>query len=84
MNLSKATEYADSMLETEHSDGCTWSPDFWVGICCKRHDMLRRFKQISAPQADWYFFLMMIRRGFPLAPLYYAAVVVARRFGAYR
>ena len=83
MKLKEAREFTIRKIAEGHkSDGCTFVPEFWVADACKVHDMLLRFrpiptgeiKKITPYKCDWIFFLLLLRRGFILAPIYYAAV----------
>lgn len=77
MRLSQASRFAESMRKQGYkSDGCTFAPDLWIKPCCEVHDFLLHFKQCSRWRADWIYFLLMVRRVFPFAPIYYAAVTV--------
>ena len=75
MTLTDAISFKDLKLKEDHkSDGCTLAPDFWIKECCQVHDMLIRFRKVSPWRADWIYFLLMCRKVFPLAPVYYIAV----------
>ena len=80
MNLNHAVQYAkDKLAEGYKSDGCTFAPDFWIKECCVTHDMLRRFQPVTPARADFIYLLHMLKKLFPLAPIYYIAVVIARK-----
>lgn len=87
MTLNEFIEYGDKKLaEGEMSDGCTFSPDFGISIWCKRHDMVRRFKPISASEADKHFFDGIKSEGlkyYPIAYIYYIFVVIARKINLF-
>lgn len=78
MNLQEALEYTDEMLRKGHeSDGCTMAPDLGISRFCRMHDMLRRFKPVSATRADSLFFKGIMTKGWrylPVAVLYWLFV----------
>lgn len=77
MKLKEAIKYKDEkLLEGHKSDGCTFAPDFWIKECCQTHDFLIRFRKVSSFRADWIYFLLMLKKLFPLAPIYYIAVSI--------
>jgi len=75
MDLKQAIKFKDKKKkEGLKSDGCTFSPDFWIRECCEVHDFLLHFDKCSRFRADWVYFLLMLKKAFPLAPVYYAGV----------
>lgn len=85
MNLSEAIIYTDKRLSEGHeSDGCTYAPDLGIKKWCVMHDMLRRFTPIPAYEADILLMEGIKSKGYryyPIAYLYYIAVVVTRKLG---
>lgn len=77
MTLNQAIEFTTQKLKQGYtSDGCTFAPDFWIRDACVVHDVLLQFNPVSSFRADWIYFLLMLKKGFVLAPLYYAAVTL--------
>ena len=78
LTLEEAMQYTDDMLAQGHkSDGCTMAPDMGINRFCRMHDMLRRFKPVSALQADNLFFQGIVTKGpryYPIAVIYWLAV----------
>ena len=78
MNLEQATIYTDKKLSNgEKSDGCTFAPNLGIKKWCIMHDMLRRFKPVSALEADNLFFKGILSEGkkyTPVAMIYWLAV----------
>ena len=78
MDLEAALLYTQQKInEGNKSDGCTLAPDLGIKHFCVMHDMLRRFKPVSAFRADNLFFQGIITKGFryyPVAVIYWLAV----------
>lgn len=81
MNLQEALTFsAKKQAEGHRSDGCTFAPDLGIRKFCVMHDMLRRFKPVSAFEADKLFYKGIMSKGvryFPVAVLYFVAVRIA-------
>lgn len=87
MTLTQALGFTDLKLSEGHeSDGCTYAPDLGIKRFCVMHDFLRRFKPIPAKDADKLFLEGIKSAGwyyYPVAYIYYLAVVIARKLGKY-
>ncbi len=88
MKLEEALEYSRKKLSYgERSDGCTFAPNLGIKKWCIMHDMLRRFKPVTASEADRLFLEGIKTKGYryyPVAYIYYIAVVAARKLGVYK
>ena len=85
MTLANALLFSKQMLASGHtSDGCTLAPDLGIKRFCVMHDFLRRFKPVSPERADKLFLQGIKSAGwyyYPIAYIYYLAVVIAREIG---
>ncbi len=88
MILAEAIRYSDAkILQGNKSDGCTFAPDLGIEKWCIMHDMLRRFKPVTASEADRLFLEGIKTKGYRyylIAYIYYIAVVAARKLGVYK
>jgi hypothetical protein len=84
MTLDGALAFTEEKLrEGAKSDGCTMAPDLGIKKFCVMHDMLRRFKPVSAARADKLFFDGIMTKGLrylPIAITYYLAVRITYPF----
>ena len=78
MNIQEALSFTEIKIKNGAiSDGCTYAPDLGIKKWCVMHDMLRRFKPVSALEADNLFFKGIMTKGFryiPIAAIYWLAV----------
>ncbi len=87
MDLQEAMEFTQQKLDEGHkTDGCTYAPDLGIKKFCVMHDMLRRFKPVSAFRADNLFFQGIISKSIlylPIAIIYWVAVRGSYLLGFY-
>ncbi len=85
MDLKEAKAFRDKKVkEGNKSDGCTAALDLGIKEWCVMHDMLRRFKPVTAFQADNLFFKGICTEGkryWLIACIYWLGVRIPNLLG---